>query len=37
MKTKLIEFIQTNEEIPQKGKNEVVKAIEEWTIKLLTK
>jgi hypothetical protein len=29
MKTKLIEFIQTNEEIPQKGKNEVVKAIEE--------
>jgi len=36
-KNQLIEFIQTNAEIPQEGKNEVVKSIEEWTIKLLTK
>lgn len=37
MKTKLIEFIETNPEIPQDGKVEVMKAIKEWTIKLLTK
>ncbi|EKD25431.1 MAG: hypothetical protein ACD_80C00058G0006 [uncultured bacterium (gcode 4)] len=37
MKTKLIEFINTNAEIPQEGKAEVVKQLEEWTIKLLTK
>jgi len=37
MKTKLIEFISTNPEIPQDGKAEVLKQIKEWTIKLLTK
>jgi len=37
MKTKLLEFIQTNPEIPQDGKAEVVKQLQEWTIKLLTK
>jgi hypothetical protein len=37
MKIKLLEFIQTNTEIPQEGKNEVVKQIQKWTIKLLTK
>jgi len=37
MKIKLIEFITTNPEIPEEGKNEVIKQIEEGTIKLLTK
>jgi hypothetical protein len=37
MKIKLIEFIETNPEIPQDGKTEVLKEIKEWTIKLLTK
>jgi len=37
MKIKLIEFIKTNPEIPQDGKAEVLKQLEEWTIKLLTK
>lgn len=37
MKTKLIEFIKTNPEIPQEGKPEVLKQLKEWTIKLLTK
>lgn len=37
MKTKLIEFIETNVEIPQDGKVEVIKQLKEWTIKLLTK
>jgi len=37
MKTKLIEFIETNPEIPQEGKAEVIKQLKEWTIKLLTK
>ncbi len=37
MKIKLLEFIQTNPEIPQDGKAEVLKQIQEWTIKLLTK
>jgi hypothetical protein len=37
MKIKLIEFIQTNSEIPQEGKAEVLKQIKEWVIKLLTK
>lgn len=37
MKTKLMEFISTNPEVPQEGKTEVLKQIEEWTIKLLTK
>lgn len=37
MKTKLIEFINTNSEIPQEGKADVLKQIQEWTIKLLTK
>lgn len=37
MKTKLIEFISTNTEIPQDGKSEVVKQLQEGTIKLLTK
>ena len=37
MKTKLIEFINTNPEIPQEGKSEVLRQLEEWTIKLLTK
>lgn len=37
MKTKLIEFISTNPEIPQDGKAEVVKQLQEWTIKILTK
>lgn len=36
-KNQLIEFIQTNPEIPQDGKSEVIKQLEEWTIKLLTK
>lgn len=36
-KNQLIEFIQTNPEIPQDGKAEVIKQLEEWTIKLLTK
>jgi hypothetical protein len=37
MKSKLIEFITSNPEIPQDGKAEVLKQLEEWTIKLLTK
>lgn len=37
MKRKLIDFITNNQEIPQEGKSEVLKQIEEWTIKLLTK
>lgn len=37
MKSKLLEFIQTNQEIPQEGKAEIIQEIEEWTIKLLTK
>ncbi len=37
MKISLIEFIKTNTEIPQEGKDEVLKQITEWTIKLLTK
>jgi len=37
MKTKLIEFISTNPEIPQEGKAEVLKQIKTWAIKLLTK
>lgn len=37
MKIKLIEFISTNQEIPQEGKSEVLKQIKKWTIKLLTK
>lgn len=36
-KTTLIEFINTNSEIPQDGKAEVLKQLQEWTIKLLTK
>lgn len=36
-KKQLIEFIETNTEIPQDGKTEVLKEIKEWTIKLLTK
>ena len=37
MKTKLIEFLKTNPEVPSEGKDDVIKQIEEWTIKLLTK
>lgn len=37
MKTKLLEYITNDPEIPQKGKKEVIQAIEIWTIKLLTK
>ncbi len=37
MKTKLVEFLQTNPKIPQEGKAEVLKQLQEWTIKLLTK
>jgi len=37
MKTKLIEFIETNPEIPQDGKAEVLKELKKWVIKLLTK
>ena len=37
MKTKLIEFLETNPEVPSEGKLEVLKQIKEWTIKLLTK
>ena len=37
MKISLIEFIKTNTEIPQEGKDDVLKQITEWTIKLLTK
>lgn len=37
MKVKLIDFINTNAEIPQEWKTEVLKQIQEWTIKLLTK
>lgn len=37
MKTKLIEFIKNNPEIPQEGKDEVLKQIQTETIKLLTK
>jgi hypothetical protein len=37
MKSRLIEFIETNPEIPEEGKNDVLKEIKEWTIKLLTK
>ncbi len=37
MKMKLIECIQTNTEIPEEGKAEVIKQLQEWTIKLLTK
>ncbi len=37
MKIKLIEFIETNPEIPQDGRVEVLKQLKEWTIKLLTK
>lgn len=36
-KKTLIEFITNNQEIPQAGKEEVLKQIQEWTIKLLTK
>ena len=36
-KKQLIEFIQTNPEIPQDGKVDVIKQLQEWTIKLLTK
>ena len=37
MKEKLIEFLETNPDIPSEGKNEVLKQIQESTIKLLTK
>jgi hypothetical protein len=37
MKGKLIDFIQTNTEIPSEGKAEVLKKIKSWTIKFLTK
>ncbi len=37
MKAKLVEFLQNNAEIPQEGKVEVLKQLQEWTIKLLTK
>jgi hypothetical protein len=37
MKIKLLEFISTNPEIPQNGKAEVLKQIQEGIIKLLTK
>lgn len=37
MKIKLIEFIKTNEEIPQEGKIEILEQITEWAIKLLAK
>lgn len=37
MKTTLLEFIDSNTEIPQEGKIEVMKQIKEWTIKLITK
>lgn len=36
-KKQLIDFITNNPEIPQEGKAEVIKQLEEWTIKLLTK
>ena len=36
-KKQFIEFIQTNPEIPTEGKSEVIKQIQAWTIKLLTK
>ena len=36
-KNQLIEFIQTNPEIPQDGKSEVIKQLQKWTVKLLTK
>lgn len=37
MKTKLIEFLETNTEIPSEGKEEVIKKLQEGTMKLLTK
>jgi hypothetical protein len=37
MKDKLIEFIETNTEIPSDGKAEVLEKIKTWTIKFLTK
>jgi len=37
MKTKLIEFIQSNPEIPSAGKSEVLEKIKNGTIKLLIK
>lgn len=37
IKKQLIEFVQTNADIPQDGKAEVVKQLQEGTIKLLTK
>lgn len=37
MKTKLIEFISTNPEIPEEGKTEVLEQLTTWIIKLLTK
>ncbi len=37
MKSKLIEFLQSNPEIPSEGKNDVIKQIQTGTIKLLTK
>jgi len=36
-KKSLLEFITNNPEIPTEGKAEVLKQLEEWTIKLLTK
>ncbi len=37
MKEKLIGFLEKNEEIPSEGKVEVIKQLQEGTIKLLTK
>jgi hypothetical protein len=37
MKVKLIDFIQTNPEIPSEGKSEAVRRIKDGTIKFLTK
>ena len=37
MKSRLIEFIETNPEIPEEWKTDVLVQLKEWTIKLLTK
>ncbi len=37
MKEKLISFLESDTEIPSEGKDEVIKKIKEWSIKLLSK
>jgi hypothetical protein len=37
MKSKLVDFLQSNDQLPQEGKQEIVEKIQNWQIKFLTK